>query len=259
MPVLFMVRNVMEKASTLNEAINYFQSVFDSGNNYGTSGAIMLMVDFKDSTMAKLQIRSDDMRVTYGEELKPGVTYVATTNHFDADFSGDPDYYYESSFLRLERLMELLPQFETYDLNTCWTILTDHGDGEADNNTISRNGSLTATTVTNIFTADMVYYTLGRPHEYLELYEEPITIDFGELINPCAVEELYGAYSNEAKLLRVLRDHVLSTTPEGQEIVRLYYQLSPEIVTLMRTDGTFKERVKALLDGILPIVGGTLQ
>jgi hypothetical protein len=56
-----------------------------------------------------------------------------------------------------------------------------------------------------------------------------------------------------------LRDHVLSTTPEGQEIVRLYYQLSPEIVTLMRTDGTFKERVKALIDGMLPIVGGTLQ
>ena len=259
MPVLFMVRNVMEKASTLTEAINYFRSVFDNGNNYGTSGAIILMVDFKDSTMAKLQICSDDIRVTDGEDLKPGVTYVATTNHFDADFSGDPDYYYESSFVRLERLMELLPQFETYDLNTCWTILADHGEGEADNNTISRNGPFTATTVTNIFTADMVYYTLGRPHEYLELYEKPIAIDFGELINSCAVEELYGAYSNKAKLLRDLRDNVLNTTPEGREIVRLYYQLSPEIVRLMRTDGTFKERVKALIDGMLPLVRGTLQ
>jgi len=27
------------------------------------------------------------MKITYGQELKPGVTYVACTNHFDDDFS----------------------------------------------------------------------------------------------------------------------------------------------------------------------------
>lgn len=111
--------------------------------------------------------------MTYGQELKPGVTYVATTNHYDEDFSDEPDYYYESSWKRLERLMEILPEYETYDLNTCWNILTDHGDGEPNDNTISRNGTYAGTILTNIFSADEVYYTLGMPDRYLEVYKTP--------------------------------------------------------------------------------------
>ena len=178
LPVLYMVRYVMEKATNLTEAINYFSDFLDTpGNYYGTSGAIMLLVDFNDSSMATIQVRSEKIKVTYGQELKPGVTFVAGTNYFLGDFNEDPDYYYESSFLRLERLLEILPQFETYDLETCLTILSDHGDGEANNNTISRDGGFTITTVLNIFTYDKVYYTLGIPHEYLETYPGPIIIN----------------------------------------------------------------------------------
>jgi hypothetical protein len=173
LPALFMLRHVMEKASTLDEVIDYFNGLIDSGNYYGPAGTIFLVVDFKDSSMAKIQVRSEKIKVTYGQELKPGVTYVASTNHYDDDFRDDPTYYYESSWKRLERLQELLQTFDTYDLDTCWAILGDHGDGEPNNNTISRNGSQTGTTVSNIFTADGMYYTNGMPHLYLETYGNP--------------------------------------------------------------------------------------
>jgi hypothetical protein len=180
LPALFMVRHVMEKASTLDEAVHYFTDWLDSGNTYGTTGAIFLLVDFKDSSMAKLQIRTEKIKVTYGEELKAGVTYVATTNTYDADFSGDPDFYYESSSMRFARLMELLNQAETYDLETCWSILTDHGDGEPNNNTISRKGT-SWTTMSNIFTPDMFYYSLGIPSKYFEVYETSPSASFTEI------------------------------------------------------------------------------
>ena len=254
LPVLFMVRYVMEKASTLDEVVNYFTDFIDKGNNYGYGGAIFLVVDFNNSSMAKIQVRSEKVKVTYGEELKPGITYVASTNHFDEDFRDDPEYYYESSWLRLERLMEILPSYDTYDLETCWTILSDHGDGEPNNNTISRSGSGTGTTLTNIFTADKVYYTLGMPHEYLEIYSEPIVIDFEQEAEPCPMEELYGEHSIKTELLRYYRDNVLSTTPEGQEIIRLYYEWSPVILQAMERDKTFKEELKALIDGFMPLI-----
>jgi len=254
LPVLFMVRYVMEKASTLEEATNYFTDFIDNGNNYGHGGAIFLLVDFKDSSMAKIQVRSEKVKVTYEEALKPGVTYIATTNHFDEDFRDDPEYYYESSFLRLDRLLEILPSYDTYDLETCWTILSDHGDGEPDNNTISRGGSSTGTVLTNIFTADKVYYTLGMPHEYLDIYGEPVVIDFKQEAEPCPMEELYGEHSTKTELLRCYRDNVLSKTPEGQEIIRLYYEWSPVILKAMEGDKPFREEVKGLIDGFMPLI-----
>ncbi|MBW1823736.1 MAG: thrombospondin type 3 repeat-containing protein [Deltaproteobacteria bacterium] len=255
LPPVFMVRYVMEKASTLEEAVNYFTDFIDNGNTYGYGGAIFLVVDFKDSSMAKIQVRSEKVKVTYGEELKPGVTYIATTNHYDEDFrSDDPEYYYESSWLRFERLMELLPELETYDPDNCWTILTDHGDGEANNNTISRDGDTTGTTVSHIFTADKMYYTLGRPHKYLEIYDNPIVIDFPQAPTDCSIEEIYGEFGEETELLRHLRDNVLSKTHEGQELIKLYYKWSTMLVKAMREDKAFKGQMKALIDGILSLM-----
>ena len=182
LPPLFMVRYVMEKASTLEEAISYFTDFIDEGNRYGYGGAIFLLVDFKDNSMAKVQIKSDGYKVTEGEQLKEGVTYIASTNHFDEDFSPlSPEEAASSSNIsslaRWERLMVILPQQEIYDLDTCFAILSDHGDGDPTNNTISRNGINTGTTITNVFTADKVYYTQGMPHKYLEIYGDPVLID----------------------------------------------------------------------------------
>jgi hypothetical protein len=71
----------------------------------------------------------------------------------------------------------------------------------------------------------------------------------------CPTELLYGEHSNEAELLRHWRDNVLSNVPEGREIIRLYYEWSPVMVKALEEDEEFKEEVKELIDGILPLLG----
>ena len=76
---------------------------------------------------------------------------------------------------------------------------------------------------------------------------------------PCSLEKLYGECSEETKHLRNFRDEVLSKAPVGQEIIRLYYQWSPTIVNAMAEDKEFKEEVKEIVDGILPLIRGEAE
>jgi hypothetical protein len=71
---------------------------------------------------------------------------------------------------------------------------------------------------------------------------------------PCPTAEIYGETSGEASLLRSFRDTVLSTTPEGQELIKLYYQWSPLIVAAMKEDDHFKEELKSLLDEVIVLI-----
>lgn len=264
LPPLFMVRHVMEKAKTLQEAIEYFTDVLESGNSYGYNGTIFLLVDFKDSSMAKIQIKSDAYKVTRGEQLKPGVTYVASTNHFDDDFSPlSPEEKITSSNIsslaRWDRLMELLPQYDIYDLDSCFSILTDHGDGEPGPNTICRDSGTpfgTATTLTNIFTADTIYYTTGRPDRYLAVYGEPIQFGVHRL-SPCPAELLYGEDSPQVELLKRFRDRVLTQMPSGENLVRLYYRLSPDMAKAIRNSPVTASALKAFIDQLLPLAALT--
>ncbi len=73
-------------------------------------------------------------------------------------------------------------------------------------------------------------------------------------IRACLSERLYGEYSEESEQLRNYRDNVLSLTPEGQEIIRLYYEWSPTIVNAMEDDEEFKEEVKEMVDGVLELI-----
>jgi len=70
----------------------------------------------------------------------------------------------------------------------------------------------------------------------------------------CPTEEIYGEQSEETELLRYFRDAVLSQTPEGQELIKLYYELSPVIVKAMKEDEKFKEAVKEMIDEVLPLI-----
>lgn len=54
--------------------------------------------------------------------------------------------------------------------------------------------------------------------------------------NPCIAEAIYGEDSEEIKLLRLLRDNFLRRTPEGREIIKLYYQWSPVVVKSIEQD-----------------------
>jgi len=86
-----------------------------------------------------------------------------------------------------------------------------------------------------------------------------ILIDFGYCIpdelDPCPVELIFEKHSEEIELIRYFRDDVLSKTPEGQELIRLYYQWSPGIVKAMEDDEEFKEEVKEMVDEILELIG----
>jgi hypothetical protein len=56
--------------------------------------------------------------------------------------------------------------------------------------------------------------------------------------------------------MRYVRDNILKSTAEGQELIKLYYQLSPAIVKEMKENKEFKEQVKGMINGVLTLIGG---
>lgn len=67
----------------------------------------------------------------------------------------------------------------------------------------------------------------------------------------CPVVILYGDQARETNNLRVFRDEVLSTTPEGRQLVDLYYRLSPLIAQTLKDDEELKNELRTLLDSLL--------
>ena len=70
----------------------------------------------------------------------------------------------------------------------------------------------------------------------------------------CLVKKAYSKEWEKVVLLRSFRDNLLSKTPEGHEIIRLYYEWSPMIVKAMEADEEFKKEIKEMIDGILPMI-----
>jgi hypothetical protein len=108
------------------------------------------------------------------------------------------------------------------------------------------------------------FYTL-RPEKVGYSFEPPnyvipnltsdlLDMNFEATKTRCLVQSIYGEHSTETKLLRSIRDNVLSKTPEGRELIKLYYQWSPVIMKAMEADEDFKEGVKEMVDGVLGTV-----
>ena len=76
---------------------------------------------------------------------------------------------------------------------------------------------------------------------------------------PCLLLELYGEHSEEVNCLRYVRDEVLRKNPEGRELIKLYYQISPAIVRVMREDKHFKEELREIIENILSKLNGGLD
>ena len=55
--------------------------------------------------------------------------------------------------------------------------------------------------------------------------------------------------------LGCFRENTLAKSPEGQEIIKLYYEWSPAIVKAMEEDEGLKEEVKEMIDGVLELMG----
>jgi predicted GH43/DUF377 family glycosyl hydrolase len=68
---------------------------------------------------------------------------------------------------------------------------------------------------------------------------------------PCPAEKIYGENSEQLAVLRYFRETVLSQTPEGQELINLYYQWSPLIVKTIEENGVVKEEIRVLIDMFL--------
>ena len=75
----------------------------------------------------------------------------------------------------------------------------------------------------------------------------------------CPLEYLYGDYSYEVNLLRKFRDVVLSPTPEGTQLVTLYYQLSPLVVKAMAEDEKLEDEIKEMIDDLFPMIEERLR
>jgi hypothetical protein len=79
------------------------------------------------------------------------------------------------------------------------------------------------------------------------------------IINVCSIEEIYGENSEEAALLRYLRDNVLGKTIKGQEIIKLYYQWSPFIIKSMNQDKGFRKDLSTIIDDILSLISTEIK
>jgi hypothetical protein len=75
-----------------------------------------------------------------------------------------------------------------------------------------------------------------------------------ECTSTCPALKIYGEYSEETDIMRNFRDNVLKQTPEGQSLIKLYYQWSPVIVKAMEKDEELKETVKEMIDGVMGLI-----
>lgn len=73
-------------------------------------------------------------------------------------------------------------------------------------------------------------------------------------VKPCLIEQIYGELSEESSILRYFRDQQLTKTPEGKELISLYYQWSPILIKLMEEDGETQLGLRAIIDDILALI-----
>ena len=106
-------------------------------------------------------------------------------------------------------------------------------------------------------TPKMVGYNFEPPSYVIQnLTSNLYDMDFISTKQPCFIELLYCEDSQETALMSYVRDTILSETPEGQEIIRLYYEWNPAIVKAMEEDEEFKAEVKEMVDGVLELIEG---
>ncbi len=76
---------------------------------------------------------------------------------------------------------------------------------------------------------------------------------------PCPVENIYGEGSEEVVILKYVRDNILQGTPEGREIVQLYYAWSPFIARMIENDPSLQDELKEILNVFLDDMKESLE
>ena len=67
------------------------------------------------------------------------------------------------------------------------------------------------------------------------------------------IKKIYGEDSPKTEVLQYFKDTVLSQTPEGRELIKLFYFWSPFIVKAMEEDKAFEEEIKGMIDTLLSV------
>lgn len=77
----------------------------------------------------------------------------------------------------------------------------------------------------------------------------------GFVINSsCPLVQIYGEGSQQVQLLRNFRDSVLRKTPEGQQLIKLYYAWSPVLLKAINEDAGIKAEITGMIEGIIPLL-----
>jgi len=76
---------------------------------------------------------------------------------------------------------------------------------------------------------------------------------------PCPMETMFGEDSEEVVILKYVRDHVLQGTPEGRELVQLYYAWSPVIGKMIETVPALQDELKEILNVFLDDMKESLE
>jgi len=189
-----------------------------------------------------------------------GIHHTAgTTVYTPADGVSDN---YSTDYISLSASGNIKVQFQGTGIGTSYGVyIVGTSGGNAEVMPISLSGSPPAgLTALNADDYESIHLVITNTTKTSALPRscpyQSYTIRVGESLGdpPCPAEKLYGENSEESELLRDLRDRVLSTTQEGQEIIRLYYLWSPAIVKAMEEDEKFKEEVKDLTDQLLSLI-----
>ena len=98
-------------------------------------------------------------------------------------------------------------------------------------------------------------YSFEPPNHVIpSLTSDLVEMNFEATKTRCLAQSIYGTDSAETKLLRSIRDNILSKSQEGRELIKLYYQWSPFIVRAMEAVEEFKEDIREMVDEILPLI-----
>jgi len=101
------------------------------------------------------------------------------------------------------------------------------------------------------FDFEVIQFEYGKPDTTTTITMSTTTTIANQ---SCPLELIYGEDSKEIELIRYLRDNLLSQTPEGRKIIRLYYEWSPMIAGIMKKDEGFKKEVEEMMGRILELV-----
>ncbi|RQW80157.1 MAG: hypothetical protein EHM79_20240 [Geobacter sp.] len=96
----------------------------------------------------------------------------------------------------------------------------------------------------------------GEVSEATDYHANPYINIEVENLSPviCPIELIYKNDSWKTELLRNFRDNVLSRTPEGRELIKLYYLWSPSIIQAMENNEDFKDEAKEMINEALLLI-----